>query len=60
VEFGPKIKARSLLAGGESGKPDSRHFADQAEIYTRGQFKEVLFYKEEILQYAKRTYHPGE
>ena len=29
VEFGKKIKAKSLLAGGESGDPDSKHFFDQ-------------------------------
>jgi acyl-homoserine lactone acylase PvdQ len=37
VEFGKKIKARSLLAGGESGDPASKHFKDQAEMYCSGQ-----------------------
>lgn len=60
VEFGPKIKAKSLLAGGESGDPESPHFKDQAEMYTKGQFKEVLFYKEDVLKNAKKRYHPGE
>ncbi len=60
VEFGKKIKARSLLAGGNSGNPSSKHFTDQLEMYTKGQFKEVLFYKEDVLKNAERTYHPGE
>ncbi|MBA4849206.1 penicillin acylase family protein [Emticicia sp. BO119] len=60
VEFGPKIKAKSLLAGGESGDPKSPHFKDQAEMYTKGQFKEVLFYKEDVLRNAEKSYHPGE
>ena len=60
VEFGKKIKAKSLLAGGESGHPDSKHFTDQAEMYTKGQFKDVLFYKEDVLKHAERSYHPGE
>lgn len=60
VEFGPKIKAKSLLAGGESGDPSSKHFNDQLEMYTKGKFKEVLFYKEDVLKNAERTYHPGE
>jgi acyl-homoserine lactone acylase PvdQ len=60
VEFGDKIKAKSLLAGGESGNPQSKHFKDQAEMYTKGKFKEVLFYKEDIEKNAERTYHPGE
>ena len=60
VEFGPKIKAKSLLAGGNSGDPKSKHFYDQADRYRKGQFKEVLFYKEEVQKNAERTYHPGE
>ena len=60
VEFGKKIRAKSLLAGGESGHPDSKHFTDQAEMYTKGQFKDVLFYKEDVLKHAERNYHPGE
>ncbi len=60
VEFGKKIKAKSLLAGGESGHPDSKHFTDQAAMYTEGKFKDVLFYKEDVLKHAERSYHPGE
>ncbi len=60
VEFGEKIKAKSLLAGGESGNPQSKHFTDQAEMYTKGQFKDVLFYKEDVLKHVERNYHPGE
>ena len=60
VEFGKKVKARSLLAGGESGDPNSKHFSDQAEMYSKGQFKDVLFYKEDVLKHAEKSYHPGE
>ena len=60
VEFGPKIKAKSILAGGNSGDVNSKHFVDQAEMYQKGQFKDVLFYKEDVLKNAERTYHPGE
>jgi acyl-homoserine-lactone acylase len=60
VEFGKKIKAKSLLTGGNSGNPASAHFSDQAEMYTKGKFKDVLFYKEDVVQHAERTYHPGE
>ena len=59
VEFGPKIKAKSLLAGGVNSMPSSPHFSDQAEMYTQGKFKEVLFYKEDVLKNAERTYIPG-
>ncbi|MFE3849170.1 penicillin acylase family protein [Flavobacterium sp. LB3P45] len=60
VEFGPKIKAKSLLAGGNSSDPKSKHFYDQAEMYRKGQFKDVLFYKDDVQKNAKKTYHPGE
>ena len=60
VEFGPRLKAKSILAGGESSDPASPHFADQAELYAKGQFKDVLFYREDIEKHVERTYHPGE
>lgn len=60
VEFGKKVTAKSLLAGGESGDPASPHFGDQAEMYTKGIFKNVLFYKEDVVKEAEKTYHPGE
>jgi acyl-homoserine lactone acylase PvdQ len=60
VEFGKKIKAKALLAGGESGDPHSKHFNDQALMYTQGRFRDVLFYKDDVLKHAERTYHPGE
>jgi acyl-homoserine-lactone acylase len=60
VEFGKKIKAKSLLAGGQSGDPASKHFNDQAEMYTKGIFKDVLFYKEDVLKNKEREYRPGE
>jgi acyl-homoserine lactone acylase PvdQ len=60
VQFGKKIKAKSLLAGGQSGNRSSKHFADQAEMYAEGKFKEVLFYKYDIQKHAEQTYHPGD
>jgi acyl-homoserine-lactone acylase len=60
VEFGPKVAAKSLLAGGVSGDPASPHFNDQAGRYARGEFKDVLFHRNDVVAGAKRTYHPGE
>jgi acyl-homoserine-lactone acylase len=60
VEFGPRIKAKSLLAGGESGDPSSPHFFDQAIMYSKGAFKNVLFYKEDVEKNKEKMYHPGE
>ncbi|WP_299289493.1 penicillin acylase family protein [uncultured Mucilaginibacter sp.] len=59
VEFGPKIKAKSVITGGQSFDPNSKHFTDQAEMYLEGKFKDVLFYKEDVLKHAEKTYHPG-
>jgi acyl-homoserine-lactone acylase len=59
VEFGPRLRAKSILAGGESADPASKHFSDQAEMYSKGQFKDVLFYKADIEKFLERKYHPG-
>jgi acyl-homoserine lactone acylase PvdQ len=58
VEFGPKIKAYSLLAGGENGDPSSPHFFDQGKNYSEGKFKEVYFYKSEVMKHVVSSYHP--
>ena len=60
VEFGKNVKAKSLLAGGNSGNPSSPHFTDQLLMYTQGKFKDVLFYKEDVLKHVERKYIPGE
>ncbi|WP_114749552.1 penicillin acylase family protein [Pleomorphovibrio marinus] len=60
VEFGEKVKAKSILAGGQSGDPDSPHFIDQAAPYAKGEFKAVNFYREEVENNASVTYKPGE
>ena len=60
VEFGKRIKAKSLLTGGESGNENSTHFFDQGMMYSKGQFKDVLFYKEDVMKHVEKSYHPGE
>lgn len=60
VEFGDKVRAKSLLAGGQSGDPESPHFDDQAQRYIDREFKDVAFYREDVVARAARQYHPGE
>ena len=60
VEFGDKVKAKSILAGGQSGDPNSPHFDDQIERYANADWKDVAFYKEDVLKRAEETYRPGE
>lgn len=59
VEFGKTIKAKSVLAGGNSSNPKSSYFTNQAELYSNGQFKDVWFYKKDIEANAVRKYQPG-
>ncbi len=60
VEFGDKVKAKSILAGGQSGDPKSPHFDDQIQRYADMNWKDVPFYKEAVLKRAVETYTPGE
>ncbi|MBU6247161.1 MAG: penicillin acylase family protein [Xanthomonadaceae bacterium] len=60
VEFGPKVSARAITAGGESGHPDSPHFNDEAERYTTGNLREVYFWPEQLKGHTERVYHPGQ
>jgi acyl-homoserine lactone acylase PvdQ len=60
VEFGKKVKAKSIITGGQSFDPSSQHFTDQAQMYIDGNFKDALFYKEDVLKHIERKYHPGE
>lgn len=60
VEFGDKVKAKSMLAGGQSGDPASAHFYDQAQPYVDRKFKDVAYYREDVERRAERTYHPGQ
>jgi acyl-homoserine-lactone acylase len=59
VEFGDRVKARAVTAGGQSGDPASPHFGDQAKRYSTGDLREVYFYKEQLQGHTERTYHPG-
>src|SRR5438874_3481873 len=59
VEFGDKVRARAVTAGGESGHPASPHFNDEAERYSPGNLREVYFYRSELEGHTERQYHPG-
>lgn len=58
VEFGPRIHARAVTAGGESGDPASPHFNDQAGRYASGDLREVYFYREQLKGHTERQYRP--
>ncbi len=60
IEFGEKVKAKSVVYFGQSADPASPHYFDQAPLYAAGKFKEAYFYKDDVLKHAERKYHPGE
>ncbi len=60
VEFGRRVRARAVTAGGESGHPDSRHFNDEAQRYASGDLRDVYFYPDQLKGHTERTYRPGE
>ncbi len=59
VEFGEKVKAKTILAGGQSGNPNSPHFDDQIQMYADVKWKDAAYYKEDVLKRAVKTYKPG-
>ena len=60
VEFGKKLKAKTIMTGGESFDPSSPNFTDQAAGFIEGSFKEINFYKEDVQKHGQRQYRPGE
>ncbi len=59
VEFGDKVRAKAVTAGGESGHPGSKHFNDEAGRYSSGSLRDVYFYKSDLRGHTERSYHPG-
>jgi acyl-homoserine lactone acylase PvdQ len=60
IEFGERIRTKSLLQYGSSGNPDSPHFFDQAKLLSDRKLKDAWFYWDDVLAHAKHSYHPGE
>jgi acyl-homoserine lactone acylase PvdQ len=60
VEFGPRVRALAVTAGGESGSPQSKHFNDQAGRYAAGNLREVYFYPDQLKGHIEREYRPGQ
>jgi acyl-homoserine-lactone acylase len=60
IEFGKRVQARAVTAGGESGNPSSPHFNDEAGRYTTGNLREVYFYRDQLKGHIERRYHPGQ
>ena len=59
VEFGKKLKAKTIITGGQSRFANSTHFTDQAQMYIDGNFKTIHFYKADVLAHKVTSYKPG-
>jgi acyl-homoserine lactone acylase PvdQ len=59
VEFGERLRAKSVLVGGQSSDPASPHFTDQVPLFTGHAWKEVAFYREDVEKRAVERYVPG-
>lgn len=60
VEFGDIPRAYSVLAYGESSKADSPWYASQAEMFSKGELKKVVFRPRDVDASAVARYRPGE
>ena len=60
VEFGDRVKAKAVTAGGLNSVPSSKHFNDQAARYAAGNLRDVYFYREDLKGHTEQEYHPGE
>lgn len=58
VEFGPRVSAKAVMAGGQSGDPASPHFADQIQRYAAGDLRKVYFYPDELKGHIEKLYNP--
>lgn len=59
VEFGDRVRAKSILVGGQSNDPASGHFVDQVSLYSSHNWKEVAYYREDVEDRATERYVPG-
>ncbi|WP_374297562.1 penicillin acylase family protein [Sphingomonas sp.] len=60
VEFGLRVKASAVMAGGQSGDPASPHFADQISPYVEGRLRPVYFHADELAGHVRHVYRPGQ
>ena len=60
VEFGDRVRARSILVGGQSNDPSSGHFVDQVPLYANHDWKEVAYYRDDVERRARERYAPGD
>jgi acyl-homoserine lactone acylase PvdQ len=60
IEFGDRVRARTIVNFGQSADSISPHWFDQAPLYARGQMKTLWFTREEVAAAIALRYRPGE
>tara|TARA_B100000085_G_scaffold17802_1_gene15358 strand:- start:777 stop:1310 length:534 start_codon:yes stop_codon:yes gene_type:complete len=56
-EKGPVLE--SIISYGNSDNPDSEHYTDQMDLYSKFKTKKMTFDKEQIYKEAKSIYNPN-
>lgn len=59
VEFGQRLRAYTIVPGGQSSHPTSPHFNDQSPLFSQTRLKPVAFYREDVEKDKQRDYQPG-
>lgn len=59
VEFGEVPRAFTVLAYGQSGRPESPHYDDQAALFAEGRMKPIRWTREDVEEHQVRRYRPG-
>jgi len=58
VDFSNGVRARSVVAYGQSSSPDSLHNADQLRIFADHNLRPVWFREQEVRSHVEREYRP--
>lgn len=48
VEFGDRIRAAGILGPGNTTEPKRSHYGNQLGLHARGDFRDILFYREDV------------
>jgi acyl-homoserine-lactone acylase len=56
IQFGDTPESVSILPGGISDDPSSRHFADQLKLFSERRFKVNYFLDKDVQRYAERAF----
>ena len=59
-EFGEKARGASYLHYGQSHRPESPHFFDQARLLSERRFKPAWLYWDDVEAHTTRAYRPGD